>query len=129
MVTQITISLPEETYRRAKKLAQLTRRDVATVMADTLSLSLPQLGSVSVMETAVTDLSNEEVLALADLQMDTTDDRKLSQLLDKQQTGTLAEPERIELIRLMQLYQSSLLQKVEGLAEAVQRGLREPMAS
>jgi hypothetical protein len=129
MVTQITISLPEETYRRAKKLAQLTRRDVATVMADTLSLSLPQLGSVSVMETAVTDLSNEEVLALADLQMDTDDDRKLSQLLDKQQTGTLTEPERIELIRLMQLYQSSLLQKAEGLAEAVHRGLREPMAS
>jgi hypothetical protein len=129
MVTQITISVPEETYRRAKKLAQLTRRDVATVMADTLSLSLPQLGSVSVMETAVTDLSNEEVLALADLQMDTDDDRKLSQLLDKQQTGTLTEPERIELIRLMQLYQSSLLQKAEGLAEAVHRGLREPMAS
>jgi hypothetical protein len=81
------------------------------------------------METAVTDLSNEEVLALADLQMDTDVDRKLSQLLDKQQTGTLTEPERIELIRLMQLYQSSLLQKAEGLAEAVHRGLREPMAS
>jgi hypothetical protein len=129
MITQITISLPEETYRRAKKLAQLTRRDVATVMADTLSLSLPQLGSVSVMETAVADLSNEEVLALADLQMDAADDKKLSQLLDKQQAGTLTEPERIDLIRLMQLYQSSLLQKAEGMAEAVHRGLREPMTS
>jgi len=129
MITQITINMPEETYRRAKKLAQLTRRDVATVMADTLSLSLPQLGSVSVMETAVADLSNEEVLALADLQMDAVDDEKLSHLLDKQQAGTLTETGRIELMRLMQLYQSLLLQKAEGLAEAVQRGLREPITS
>lgn len=129
MSTQITISLPEETYQRAKRLAQLTRRDVAAVMADTLSLSLPQFGSASVMETAVTDLSNEEVLALADLQMDAADDKKLSQLLDKQQADTLTETERIELLRLMQLYQASLLQKAEGLAEAVQRGLREPIAS
>lgn len=109
-------------------MAQLTRRDVATVMADTLSLSLPQL-NVAVTPTAVADLSNQEVLALADLQMDAVDDEKLSHLLDKQQAGTLTEAERLELIRLMQLYQSSLLQKAEGLAEAVQRGLREPMAS
>jgi len=128
MSTQITISLPEETYRRAKALAQLTRRDVADVMADALSLSLPQLDTMN-LETAVANLSNEEVLALADLQMDVADDNKLSQLLDKQQAGTLTETERIELIRLMQIYQSSLLQKAEGLAEAVQRGLREPMAS
>ena len=126
MSTQVTISLPEETYRRAKRLAQLTRRDVGSVMADTLSLSLPQLDA-RVVETAVANLSNEEVLALADLQMNAADDRKLSQLLDKQQAGTLAETERIELMRLMQIYQSSLLQKAEGLAEAVQRGLRKPM--
>lgn len=126
MSTQVTISLPEETYRRAKRLAQLTRRDVGSVMADTLSLSLPQLDA-RVVETAVANLSNEEVVALADLQMNAADDRKLSQLLDKQQAGTLAETERIELMRLMQIYQSSLLQKAEGLAEAVQRGLRKPM--
>ncbi|MBE2200053.1 MAG: hypothetical protein IAE79_15670 [Anaerolinea sp.] len=128
MSMQVTISLPEKTYRRAKRLAHLTRRDVNSVMADTLSLSLPPLG-VMVTETAVADLSNEEVLALADLQVDAADDRKLSQLLDKQQAGTLTEPKRVELIRLMQLYQSSLLQKAEGLAEAVHRGLREPMTS
>jgi predicted DNA-binding protein len=26
MVTQVAVNLPEETYRRAKRLAQLTRR-------------------------------------------------------------------------------------------------------
>lgn len=129
MSTQITISLPEETYRRAKRLAQLTRRDVAAVMADTLSLSLPQLGSASVTDTAVANLSDEEVLTLADLQMDAADDKQLSHLLDKQQAGTLTEVERIELMRLMQIYQSSLLQKAEGMAEAVQRGLRKSIGS
>jgi predicted transcriptional regulator len=127
MSTQVTISLPEETYRRAKRLAQLTRRDVALVMADTLSLSLPQLDA-QVAETAVASLSNEELMALADLQMDSADDMKLSQLLDKQQASALTETERIELMRLMQIYQSSLLQKAEGLAEAVRRGLREPLS-
>jgi CRP-like cAMP-binding protein len=129
MNTQVTLSVPEETFRRAQKLAQLTRRDVETVMADTLSLSLPQLDTSAGAETAVADLSNEEVLALADLQMDEADDQKLSLLLDKQQAGTLTESERTELVRLMQLYQSSLLQKAEGLAEAVQRGLRPPLTT
>jgi hypothetical protein len=129
MNTQVTLSVPEETFRRAQKLAQLTRRDVETVMADTLSLSLPQLDTSAGTETAVADLSNEEVLALADLQMDEADDQKLSLLLDKQQAGTLTESERTELVRLMQLYQSSLLQKAEGLAEAVQRGLRPPLTT
>ena len=126
MSTQVTISLPEETYRRAKRLAQLTRRDVGSVGAATVLLVLPQIDAWE-GETAMANLSNEEVLALADLQMNAADDRKLSQLLDKQQAGTLAETERIELMRLMQIYQSSLLQKAEGLAEAVQRGLRKPM--
>lgn len=129
MNTQITISLPEETYRRAQKLAQLTRRDIAAVMADTLSLSLPEFDMSTVKETAVADLSDEEVLTLANLEMDIADDKKLSRLLDKQQAGTLTEIERAELLKLMQLYQLSLLRKAEGLAEAVQRGLHPPLST
>jgi hypothetical protein len=35
MGTQITITLPDEVYRRAEKFALLANRDLATVLADT----------------------------------------------------------------------------------------------
>jgi hypothetical protein len=129
MRTQVTLSLPEETYQRAQQLAQLMHRDVADVMAETLSLSLPRLTGMKMKTTAVANLSNVEILHLADLQMEPADDQRLSQLLDQQQAGNLAPAEQTELMHLMQLYQSLLLRKAEGLAEAVQRDLRAPLAA
>jgi predicted DNA-binding protein len=43
MSRQVTVDLPDEIYRRAETLAQLTSRDVASVLADAISLSLPPL--------------------------------------------------------------------------------------
>ena len=57
------------------------------------------------------------------------EDRRLSDLLSKQQGGFLAETERLELTALMQLYQEGLLRKAQALAEAVQRGLIDPIGS
>lgn len=132
MHTLVTISVPEETYQRAQQLVQLTRRDVAEVMAETLSLSLPSLGvgvSMTARDTAVVDLPDDEILRLADIQMDTADDTRLSDLLDKQQANTLTKSEQSELAHLVQRYQALLLYKAEGLAEAVQRGLLPPLSS
>ena len=128
MHTEITISLPEETYQRAQQLAQLMHRDVSEVMAETLSLSLPWLSVPRGKTTAVVDLSNAEVLQLADLEMEPADDQRLSQLLDQQQAGTLTATTHAELTNLMQLYQTLLLRKAEGLAEAVRRNLRAPLS-
>jgi hypothetical protein len=41
----------------------------------------------------------------------------------------LTREEQYELLALMQIYQLGQLRKSEALAEAVQRGLREPMGS
>jgi predicted transcriptional regulator len=38
MSTQVTLTLPDEVYRRAERLAQLSSRDVADVLADTTPL-------------------------------------------------------------------------------------------
>jgi hypothetical protein len=75
------------------------------------------------------ELTDEAVLALADSTMNPADDKRLDELLDKQQADQLSEAERVELARLMQVYQEGLLLKAEGLAEAVRRGLRPPLAS
>jgi predicted DNA-binding protein len=127
MSTQVTLTLPDEVYRRAERLAQLSSREVADVLADTIELSLSPVGLKSEAVEPVSALSDEEVMALAELQLASDQDQRLSSLLDKQQAGTLIEAERSELLGLMQVYQESLLRKAQALREAVQRGLREPL--
>lgn len=73
-------------------------------------------------------LSNEQVLALTDLEMEPEQDTRLSELLNRQQAGTLNEDERPDLQALMQIYQEGLLQKAIALSEAVKRGLIQPLS-
>lgn len=65
-----------------------------------LELSLSPVGLQSEATEPVSALSNEEVVALAQLQMDTDLDQRLSRLLDKQQAGTLTEVERSFVVSL-----------------------------
>jgi hypothetical protein len=127
MSTQVIVTLPDEVYQRAERLAQLTSRNVADILADTIVLSLPPLNLPAKIHKPITDLSDEDVLTLAELQMHPDQDRKLSLLLDQQQAGGLPDAERVELLALMQLYQEGLLRKAQALHEAVKRGLREPL--
>lgn len=127
MVMQVVVNLPEDTYHRAKRLAQLTRRELGDVLADTLTLSLPSLAEGQI--TLVQDMTDEQVLALTELRLSDEDDDRLSELLDEQQAGDLTAAERTELARLMQRYQEGLLLKSEALAEAVARKLIPPLAS
>jgi regulator of protease activity HflC (stomatin/prohibitin superfamily) len=128
MSTKITITLPDEIYQRAKRFARLANRDIASVLADTIQLSIPPVrAEVNSLE-LVSVLSNEQVLALTELQMEAEQDARLSELLDRQQAGTITEDERIELQTLMQIYQEGLLRKATALNEAVKRGLIEPLS-
>jgi CopG-like RHH_1 or ribbon-helix-helix domain, RHH_5 len=127
MATRVVVTLPDDVYRRVEQLAQLTNRDVADLLADTITLSLPPLDIFTQSVQAVTSLSDEDVLALTELQMLPAQDRRLSALLQKQQAQALSNPERAELLALMQVYQEGLLRKAQALREAVRRGLRMPL--
>ena len=129
MGTRIEIILPDEVYRRAERLAQLVSRDIADVLTDTLTLSLPLVSPQTEIIHPVTELSDTEVLALTELQMTADQDRRLSTLLERQQAGQLSDSEGHELLALMQVYQEGLLRKAQALHEAVRRGLREPLVS
>jgi hypothetical protein len=128
MSTQISLTLPDEVYRRAEHLAKLVSRDVTDVLVEAISLSLAPVGIASDATKdslpPVASLSDEEVMALSELQMEPEQDRYLSELLDKQQAGILTEAERRQLWGLMQVYQEKLLLKAQALREAVERGLR-----
>jgi hypothetical protein len=125
MSTQVTLTLPDETYRRAEHLARLTGRSIADVLADTLDISLQPLRSKPVTDKPVAELSDSEVLELADSQMEAAQSTRFSELLDKQQAGKLLDADRQELLALMQVYQEGLLRKAKALNEAMKRGLRK----
>ncbi|MDP5338575.1 MAG: hypothetical protein NWQ28_08380 [Nodularia sp. (in: cyanobacteria)] len=128
MSTKITITLPDEIYQRAERFAHLANRDVASILSDTIKLSIPPVStSVNSFE-SVSTLTDEQVLALTELQMEPEQDTRLSELLDCQQAGTINEDERLELQTLMQVYQEGLLRKATALSEAVRRNLIEPLS-
>ncbi|MBW4666759.1 MAG: hypothetical protein KME60_04790 [Cyanomargarita calcarea GSE-NOS-MK-12-04C] len=132
MNTQITLNLPDEIYKKAEHFAQLTNRNVADVLTQVIALSLSPIASQytsaeSFYNTSVASLSDEEVIALTESQMEPEHDQRLSELLYNQQAGTLINAEHSELVSLMQVYQEKLLLKATALREAVERGLREPL--
>jgi predicted transcriptional regulator len=108
MSTCVTVTLPDDVYRAAERLAQLTSRDVADVLVDALTLALPPLNSSAASVRSVEQLSDEEVMTLTELQMEPEQDRRLSALLQRQQAGELSDAERPELLALMQSYQEAL---------------------
>ncbi|MFP5273809.1 hypothetical protein [Coleofasciculus sp.] len=134
MTTQITLTLSDDIYQKAEYFAQLTNRNVADVLAQVIALSFSPLtpntvSTESQERVSVPTLSNQEVIALTELQMESEQDQRLSELLYNQQAGTLTDAERSQLWALMQVYQEKLLLKAQALREAVQRGLREPLNS
>lgn len=129
MSTQITITLPDELYQHAERFAHLANRDIASLLVDTLQQTIPPISDTALALPSVSQLSNEAVLALTQLELDPEDDARLSLLLDKQQANTLAEDEEPLLQHLMQLYQEGLLRKATALKEAVKRELIKPLDS
>ncbi len=127
----ITLNLPEDVYNRANSIAQLISRDLTDVLIEAISLSLSPTSPFNKSDNnstySIQSLSDSEVIALSELQMESEQDSRLSQLLLKQQADTLSETERPELWTLMQIYQTLLVKKAVALAEAVSRGLREPL--
>ncbi|WP_242053784.1 hypothetical protein [Nostoc sp. FACHB-888] len=74
-------------------------------------------GNINDLE-PVSVLSDEQVLVLTELQMEAEQDARLSEMLDRQQSGTLSEGDHSELQTLMQVYQEGLLRKATALSEA-----------
>jgi len=120
--------LPDEVLNRAERLAVLTHRDVADVLAEAVSAVLPPVAAVP-EDRDVSKLSDAAVLRLANASLSPFGEDRLSELLDKQQSGTLTHAERLDLLSSIQVYEASWLRQAEALAEAVRRGLREPLPS
>jgi hypothetical protein len=123
MSTQITITLTDDVYQKADRFARLANRDIASILADTIQSSIPNISEAATTLVPISLLSDAEVLALTELQMEPSEDIQLSALLDRQQAGILTDIDRSQLQILMQTYQEGLLRKATALSEAVKRKL------
>ena len=121
MTAQITLNLPDEVYHQAELLAQQRHRTVSEILVETLEkFLLPTAKPVSA-------LSDSEVIAQTQLRLQPLQEQRLSELLDRQQSGTIAYVERDELQALIHIYETRLLRQAQALNEAVRRGLLEPL--
>jgi hypothetical protein len=127
MSDEVTLHLPEHLVEHAKRLGEATQRDVGQVLADTLEMMWATIGTGPELEPLISTLTDEDVLALADAKMDPMQNERLAELQTRGKADRLTEAERVELLSLLHLYQVGQLRKSQGLAEAVQRGLRTPL--
>jgi hypothetical protein len=130
MTIPITINLPESLAASIQRLGEATAREISDVLLDTLEIVLPTLDHLSEMSinSSIPDISDEEVLELANLKMDVVQNQRLGELQAKGKNTGLTAGERYELLILMSLYQMGQLRKSEGLAEAVKRGIKTPLS-
>jgi hypothetical protein len=113
-----------------QRLGEATARDVSDVLIDTLEIVLPTFENLSEsnIRPEITDVSDQEVLELANLKMDAAQNLRLGELQAKGKSAALTEVERYELLTLMSVYQIGLLRKSEGLAEAFRRGIKTALS-
>lgn len=130
MTIPITINLPESLAASIQRLGEATAREISDVLLDTLEIVLPTLDNLSEMSinSSIPDISDEEVLELANFKMDVVQNQRLGELQAKGKNTGLTAGERYELLILMSLYQMGQLRKSEGLAEAVKRGIKTPLS-
>jgi hypothetical protein len=119
MSQQITIEISEQVVRQATQVAAQTERSVEEVLASWLE-------SV-VTEMPVEELSDEEVLALTELQFTDEQQAILTGLLIQNREGRLEAEDQRQLDELMRLYEHGLLRKSQALRVAVQRELIAPL--
>jgi hypothetical protein len=130
MTIPIVINLPESLAASVQRLGEATAREISDVLLDTLEIVLPTLDNLPEMSinSNIPDISDQEVIKLANLKMDVVQNQRLGELQAKGKNTGLTAGERYELLILISLYQMGQLRKSEGLAEAVRRGIKTPLS-
>ncbi|MEO6726715.1 MAG: hypothetical protein ABIU20_00175 [Blastocatellia bacterium] len=119
MSEQVTIQVSEQVIYQVAQIAAYTQKSKEAVLSGLIESSLSELPAEL--------LSDEQVLALSEMQMGEEQDAELSDLLARQREGQLDAKGRRQLSELMQVYERGLLRKSQALRVAVERGLREPL--
>ncbi len=118
---EVTVNLPDNIYRSFKQLAERTSQPIDKIIAE--KIQIDSWGDKSDFEENISNLTDEEILELANLKLSEQQDERLSRLLENQRESRITASEKIELEGLMGLYRMGNLRKAQGCLEAVRRGL------
>ncbi|MFZ4662572.1 MAG: hypothetical protein ACOYNY_36525 [Caldilineaceae bacterium] len=131
MTIKVTLDLPNGVVEHARLYSRATRGTFEDALSDSLEMLWPMLENTSVdkLYEDVSNLSDQEILELANLKMGLAQNERLGDLQSKGKAEGLTQTEQFELLGLMQIYRLGMLRKSQGLAEAVRRGLRKPLHS
>jgi hypothetical protein len=116
----VTLELPESLVESARAVAARTSRPVEDVLVEWLDRAAADL--------PVDLLSDEQVLALRDLQMSEAQQEELSMLLVGQREDRLTAQQRLRLDELLTSYRRGMVRKAQALKVAVERGLQPPLS-
>lgn len=119
MSQTLTLEIPDALAHSARAVAAQTGRSVEAVLANWLDRAVPKL--------AIEQLSDEEVLALRDLQLDAAQQGQLDALLHRQREQALSAQDRAALDQLLTIYRQGMVYKARALYTAVARGLQAPL--
>lgn len=111
---EITLNLPKKVYLDLSQSARKSKRTFDEEVSERLQ---------NKRENPLTASSDEEVLEAAKLWIPENQSERHSRLLYKNQAGTLTVSEKKELDFFQQIYRIALLQKAQGINEALRRGL------
>lgn len=118
---EISVKLPNNLYQGVSHLAKTKKKSVAAIIKNAVRKAV--IEEAEAVARPLAGCSDNEVLALANMKMPQEQAARQSELLYKNQAGTITPLERNELEGLLMVYQLGNLRKAQGIAEAVLRGL------
>jgi hypothetical protein len=120
MSETVSLDLPNELAERARAIAAQTHRRLEDVLLEWWDRAATEI--------PIHMLSNDQVLALCDLQMSDEQQSERGELLACQREGTLDAAGRDRLDMLLTVYRRGMVHKAEAIKVAVERGLRPALS-
>ncbi len=118
---EVTINLPDKIFATVSSVASKTNRRIDEVIVEKIEREFAV--DAEDLANQIAFCSDDEILELAELQMLPKQDRRLSNLLQKQGAQDLTVKEQKELWNLMELNRLTTLKKAFALREISRRDL------
>jgi hypothetical protein len=126
----LTLELPDDIYERVRRAAKGMKQPVEKALVDIVRAATPSLEKVPpehrpALE-ALEDLSDEELWKVSKKRLTAAKQRRLADLLDKNQRGELTDRERQALTKLRTAADRVMLERSYALLLLKYRGHRIP---
>jgi hypothetical protein len=118
---EVTINLPENVFANLSNEASRSHRGIDEIIVEKIRRDFAI--DAEALEKQIAVCSDKEIRRLAELEMPPKQDRRLSNLLQKQGERELTEREQKELWQLMELNRLTTLKKALASREISRRGL------